>query len=143
MDGAAASASSEEKVMFQGYVPTESDEQETVIQWKEVAMCVEPRLELLYAIPNGEWRHPATAARLKAEGVVSGVPDLCLPVSDGVFHGLYIEMKKRDHSNRPSKNQKRFIKLLSEQGYRVEVAYGSDEAIDILQGYLGMPSDQW
>ena len=128
---------------FMGYVPTESDEQELLIRWTEFMETQEPRLQLLYAIPNGGWRHPGTAARLKAEGVKAGVPDLCLPVSDGIFHGLYIEMKKRDHSNRPTKEQTRWIKLLTEQGYRVDVAYGADEAINILCEYLSIESEVW
>ena len=38
---------------------------------------------LLYAVPNGGYRNAREAARFKAEGVRSGVPDLCLAVSNG------------------------------------------------------------
>lgn len=43
----------------------------------------------IIAIPNGGQRNIATAARLKAEGVVPGVPDLFVPAWN-----LWIEMKK-------------------------------------------------
>ena len=43
---------------------------------------------LIFAIPNGGQRNAATGARLKAEGVVPGVPDLFIPA-----WGLFIEMK--------------------------------------------------
>ena len=36
----------------------------------------------------------ATGGRLRAEGLKSGVPDLCLPSAHGEYHGLYIEMKR-------------------------------------------------
>ena len=48
-----------------------------------------------------------TAANLKKEGVKRGVPDICLPVSRGKYHGLYIEMKAG--KNKPSKEQKEWI----------------------------------
>lgn len=123
--------------MFEGYVPTESEEQITVCQWAEVASFGDPRLELLYHVPNGGWRHPATAARMKAEGVKAGVPDLVLPVAAQGYHGLYIEMKVRDHSNRASKDQKRFMDGLIREGYKAVVCFGADEAIEVLMDYLG------
>lgn len=45
---------------------------------------------LLYAVPNGGQRNAATGARLKAEGVLAGVPDLVLHVG-GLT--VYLEVK--------------------------------------------------
>lgn len=73
-------------------VPTEAQEQITLFSWAAVQAI--PELALLYHIPNGGSRHKAEAARLRAEGVRSGVPDLCLPVPRGGCHGLYIELKR-------------------------------------------------
>lgn len=124
-----------------GYTPTESDEQKFVFTWAWFQEIYEPRLGLLHHIPNGGLRQKATAARMKAEGVKAGVPDLCLPVPAHGFHGLYIEMKKRDHSNGLSRLQRNWIDMLREQGYKAEVAYGADEAIDILCEYLSIESE--
>lgn len=120
------------------YIPTESDEQESVFAWAEMVSKFVPDLQLLHHIPNGGFRMRATAARLKAEGVKPGVPDLCLPVPNEMFHGLYIEMKKRDHSNRPSKSQQWWIEKLQQKGYAVYVCYGADEAIYQICEYLGI-----
>jgi len=72
---------------------TEHDEQTALIVWARLHQRAEPRLALLYAIPNGGVRHKATARRLAAEGVAPGVPDLCLACSGTYGHALYIEMK--------------------------------------------------
>ena len=129
--------------MFENYIPSEGEEQAAVFEWANVMCLREPRLELLYHIPNGGLRNKATAARMKAEGVKAGVPDLCLPCPAGDHHGLYIEMKKRDHSNGPTKEQRNWIEWLRAQGYRVVVCYGADEAIGILEEYLGMRNSEF
>lgn len=123
--------------MTEGYVLTESEEQQLVFEWSDIARLSDPRLQLLHHIPNGGFRQRATAARLKLEGVKAGVPDICLPVPTGKYHGLYIEMKKRDRSNRPTREQMLWIEMLSDQGYRAVVCYGADEAIDEIIRYLG------
>ena len=63
------------------------------------------------------------------------MPDIVLPVARGENHGLYIELKII--GNRPSKEQKEWLKLLKEQGYRAVVCYGSEEAIKEIETYLG------
>jgi hypothetical protein len=46
-----------------------------------------------FAVPNGEWRYPKTATRLKLQGVRPGAPDLVLCVR-GWFHGIEIKRDK-------------------------------------------------
>jgi hypothetical protein len=53
-------------------------------------------LKLLYAVPNGGDRNLRVARKLKAEGVLAGVADLCLPAARRGYHGLYIEMKSEE-----------------------------------------------
>lgn len=52
-----------------------------------------PELELTFAVPNGGLRHKPVGAKLKAEGVKPGVPDVLVPLSAGSRSGLFIEMK--------------------------------------------------
>lgn len=116
-------------------IPTESAEQQTLFQWAKMASGKWPELELLYHIPNEGKRSYKTGARLKAEGLRSGVPDICLPVARGGHHGLYIELK-RIRNSRVTKAQLDWIEALVAQGYVAAVCRGCDEAIELITGYL-------
>lgn len=93
-----------------------------------------PELRWLYAVPNGGFRHKATAGRIKAEGARSGVPDLIMPVSRGDRAGLAIELKIAP--NRPTKEQKEWLNHLRDDGWFVWVAYSADEAKRVILDYL-------
>lgn len=133
---------------------TEHGHQVAVMQWVAlVGMKKWPSLWLLHAIPNGGDRKQSVAASLKAEGVKSGVPDLCLPVPiEGLHqwhHGLYIEMKRPGlegtKNGGRSDKQVEWQKRLREQGYAVVTAYGWQAACWALKLYLEgqvvMPSE--
>lgn len=117
-------------------VPSEHLEQSVVVQWASRAAGAYPALNLLYAIPNGGLRNKKTANDLRAEGVKPGVPDLCLPVPNARYHGLYIEMKRVRYST-TSADQKLWIKNLNERGYLAVVCKGANEAIEVLKKYVG------
>lgn len=93
-------------------------------------------LKWLYAIPNGGERNVAVAGRLKAEGVKSGVSDLCLPVARCGHHGLYIEMKKP--GGKESDKQKEFGAFLKEHGYFYCCCYHWEEAWKTISWYMGI-----
>jgi hypothetical protein len=121
-------------------VPTESAEQAAFVEWCELQGYP---YNLIFAIPNGSHKSPATAAKFKREGLKSGVPDLFLPYAvddDGTFtgrdyHGLFIEMKRKSGSS-VSAEQKKWKKDLESQGYAHVYAYGADEAIDFIKQYV-------
>ena len=119
-----------------GQTISEHEHQKKVIAWAEIMSIQIPGLELLFAIPNGGHRYKAVAAKLKAEGVKKGVPDLCLPVARGLFHGLYIEMKQLEPRGYPKKDQKWWLKKLSKQGYATYCCRGHKAAISVIQDYL-------
>jgi len=118
-------------------VPSESAEQIALFRWVWFMSKSRPELSLLHHIGNGGWRNPATAARLKREGVRAGVPDLCLPVARGGFHSLYVELKRKT-GGKVSDVQKTWIAALQEQGHLVAVCAGADEAIKVITGYLNL-----
>ena len=109
-------------------------EQAALFRWAEFARARLPELTLLHAIPNGGHRHKATAARLKAEGVKRGVPDLCLPVARNGAHGLYIELKTERGKATPE--QLGWIRALRRQGYAAEVCRGWESARSMIEHYL-------
>ena len=116
-------------------IPTESEEQQALFQWAALQTGIFPELRLLFHIPNGGSRRKAEAGRFKAEGVKAGVPDICLPVPRGGFHGLYVELKRRQRS-KTSETQKDWITRLSEQGYFAVVCRGWNEAAEAITLYL-------
>jgi hypothetical protein len=115
--------------------PTESAEQQALFQWAALQSGKYPELVLLYHVPNGGSRHKAEAGRLRAEGVKSGVPDLCLPVARAGYHGLYIELK-RLKGGRTSANQEAWLERLEEQGYAVRLCKGWEAAARAILEYL-------
>lgn len=119
-----------------GVVPvrSEHDEQAALVRGVDLLRGLYPELDLLFAIPNGGNRSPATGARLKAEGVKAGVPDLFLPVGRGGFFGLFVEMKTAEGIVRP--DQRAWIARLLEEGYSVKVCRSAGDAVDTIVGYM-------
>ena len=93
-----------------------------------------PEILLLHAIPNGDFRGWGAGKKLKAEGVIPGVPDLCMPVARGGFHGFYMELKKSGGHVRS--DQWEFMESLHSQGYFVRVCNSVGVALEIIQNYL-------
>ena len=113
----------------------EHQEQKQLIEWADEHAAHWPELALLYAIPNGgSASSRAAAGRRKAEGQRRGVPDLCLPVPRGIFHGLYIELKAA--GGRPSPEQRVWCVRLRDNGYRAEIVEGWEAARDLIVRYL-------
>jgi len=77
---------------------------------------------LIFAIPNGEKRAITVAKRLKAEGVVRGIPDLFIPQFN-----LWGEMK-RISGGRLSPEQRAMIQYLEGIGQKVIVGKGAADA---------------
>ena len=97
---------------------TEHEEQRELVRWFRQTYPA----TLIFAIPNGGARSPATASRLKAEGVVKGVPDLFIPAWE-----TWIEMKRtKGGSLSPEQN----LMHLHLRGlfYKVLVAKGFEDA---------------
>ena len=120
---------------------TEHSHQVAVFMWCSRYLELYPVLKWLYAIPNGGERNKAVAARLKAEGVKSGVSDLCLPVRAQGYSGLYIEMKKP--GGKESKEQKEFGAFVSDQGFCYKLCMTWEEAVEVLKWYLDITEDLW
>lgn len=99
---------------------TEHELQVKCVNWYRFTYPI--KASLLFAIPNGGWRNITTAQKLKAEGVIAGVPDLFLAIPHGGFHGLWLEMKN-GKAGRLSELQKLMITRLQNENYAVKVCH--------------------
>jgi hypothetical protein len=94
-------------------------------------------LEDAFAVPNGGQRHPAVAAKLKAEGVKKGVPDVLIPTPRGGYIGLAVEFKFDDGNC--GKEQRERITRLQRDGWCVVVVWDWEAAARTVMGYLELP----
>lgn len=117
------------------FVPKESAEQTALFAWARFQAGKRPELNMLFAIPNGGSRNAIEAKHLKAQGVKAGVPDICLPVARGKYHGLYIELKRKS-GGRVSPFQEEWLERLSGNGYFAEVCLGFEDAAETILAYL-------
>lgn len=113
----------------------EAAHQAQVMEWSRWAYKTGkyPMLNMLHCSLNGV-KLSATQARIaKAQGMLSGVPDLFLPLPKNGFHGLYIEMKSE--KGRLTENQQWFLSNAESLGYKTAVCYSAKEAIDAIEAY--------
>lgn len=115
-------------------IPTEDQEQAALIQWCEANRRRYAGIDRIFAVPNGGYRDRRNAATLKRTGTKAGVPDLCIPVPKGRYHGLWIEMKRRK-KYAVSDEQKDWQAYLNGAGYLAVIAHGCDEAIHYIEEY--------
>ena len=93
--------------------------------------------DLIYHVPNGGHRVKAVAAKLKAQGVKPGIPDLVLPMARGGFFGLYIEFKATPPNDAAiSSSQHERIRKLNAQGYLAVVCRGHFDTMEQVRAYL-------
>ena len=116
---------------------SEENEQTCLFRWAEFAEVQYEELKLMYHVPNEGKRSRIAGARLKAQGLKSGVPDVCLPTAHGGYIGLYIEMKVKP--NKPTENQKQWLRKLREQGHLTAVCYSWEEAKQLIEQYIKLP----
>lgn len=112
----------------------EHDHQCALFRWAALHEKRYPELKLLHASANGGKRNLIVAMKLKKSGVKAGVPDICLPVSRGTYHALYIELKVG--KGKPSPAQLSWQALLKMHGNLAIVAYGWEEARQMIERYL-------
>jgi hypothetical protein len=128
----------------------EHQEQVALFLWARNPLTIRqyPGLDLLHAIPNKGYgkrgedprRAKREGARRKAEGRLAGIPDINLPVAQGNYHGLYIELKAP--KGRATASQKDILGRLAAQGYLCVVCWGWWAAKGVIESYYD-PSNKW
>ena len=87
---------------------------------------------IVFHVPNGGSRDAREASNLKVQGVLAGVPDLCLVLPFGQI--IWIEMKAK--TGRVSLSQTSLHGHFAMLGHTVITAYSAEEAIDLLTEVL-------
>jgi len=85
----------------------------------------ENRRPIVFAIPNGGSRNKIEAMRMKAEGVLAGVHDLCIVRSFG--RTIWVEMKSSTGSL--SKEQHDIHNDFGALGHISVIAYSAEDAL--------------
>lgn len=116
---------------------SEAVHQKMIIEWCEYQKNKYPELDMIFHITNEGKRSKRTGAELKRMGLKRGIPDICLPVPNDEYNGLWIELKA-DKTKRLTKEQKEWLEKLNRYGYKALRCNGADEAIDTIKDYLGI-----
>jgi hypothetical protein len=114
--------------------PSEYQIHVAIMDWIRLNQTRLPGLKLAFHCPNGEVRNKATAKRLKRMGVLPGIPDLMIPVGNGRFRGLALEVKSK--RGKLSAEQVQVIARLRLQDWFVEVVHTPDEGIAVINTYF-------
>jgi hypothetical protein len=103
--------------------PTEHQEQRTLCAWLAV------RSIGYFALPNAAKRSVRLAARMKAEGMMAGAPDLVLLPAPpkAPLARVAIELK-RQKGGKVSPQQTAFHERMRDAGWIVLVAFGAGDA---------------
>ena len=112
----------------------EDIEQQMVFEWAATMEYRYPCLRLMYHTPNEGKRTKSQGGKLKRMGLRRGVPDICLPVARGRYHGLYIELKSVGGVVR--REQKEYLEALRSEGYCTAVCRSAEECESFITEYL-------
>jgi hypothetical protein len=89
---------------------------------------------LIAAIPNGGSRTAQERVAMHAEGVLAGMPDLCVLEPSGGFCGLFIEMKTQ--TGVVAAAQRDIAKRLNSTGYLCVTSRSADDGWAVVEEYL-------
>lgn len=120
-------------------VPSEMDEQRELIKW----IRYQPAIKRYVVKLNNEGRRtPAAGWHLKQLGMCVGASDLFLAYPVGVYHGLWLELK-RNRKYSPSERETNtwvgqlgFQAEMRKVGYACAFCYGWKHASEIILQYL-------
>lgn len=112
-------------------VQREHNLQKACVQWARLQY---PKL-ILFAIPNGAWCGYKQGRKLKAEGMVAGVPDLFVALARKGYNGLFIEMKAGKRGVVREEQTEMMIKL-KEAGYCCAVCRTFEQFQSIIDNYI-------
>lgn len=123
-------------------IQTEDELQESIIQWRnEIGVHKWAELRWLHHAANGgkiAGRNKAeilrNGAKRKRLGVVAGIPDLFLPYDNGLYSGLYIELKTA--TGRLSPEQLDFRDFAMKSGFIWMCLRSLEDVISAIESFM-------
>ena len=114
-------------------------EHQEAVRLRSWILKTRPNLDDYFAhIGNERKCSVVQGAKLKAVGVKRGFPDFMLLLPSRGYHGLFIELKRSERKqSKLSPEQLSWLIRLNNKGYLADVCYGADEAISLIERYLG------
>lgn len=109
-------------------ISSEEAEQRVLVAWLTIRGVV------FAHVPNGGHRAISEARRLKAMGVMPGIPDILIfdpPPNRPLCFATALELK-RAHGGKVSVDQQSWLIVLRSRRWAAEVCYGAKAAIDWL-----------
>lgn len=122
---------------------SEFDEQVCFFNWCRSPFVLKkyPALKWAFCTGNGLRLSIGQAMKYRQQGAKKGVPDICIVSARGPYHGLFIEMKRKEKGV-VSPEQKEFIADVTKEGYRAVVCKGASEAILAVEEYFKLPKNE-
>lgn len=117
-------------------IAKERSEQRAFVRW----FALQYPGELLAKNCNDLVRNERQAFLMALEGLLPGMPDVCIMAPRKPWHSLFIELKRR-RGGIVSDAQKEIIARLNKVGYLAIVCYGWDEARNATIKY--MQGERW
>ena len=122
------------KLATQELIPSEYEECKAFWQHCQVVLKLG---RSAHHIPNEGIRDSWFLKALIKIGLVPGVLDFFIQRQNINWHGLYIDMKRKDlKGKKTDPDQDAFIENALKDGYYASYAYGCDEAIKIYTDYI-------
>lgn len=122
------------KLETQELIPSEYEESKAFWQYCQRVL----RLGMsVHHIPNEGMRESWYTKALIRIGLLPGVLDFFIQRVNKKWHGLYIDMKRKDQRGKKTdEDQDAFIENAIKDGYYASYAYGCDDAIKIYTDYV-------
>lgn len=114
---------------------SETTEQIALFNWAKRTESILPELALMYHVPNEGKR--SNGGILKAAGLKSGVPDICLPVANNGFHGCTSNLSLE--RIRQPKPRKSIWQCLMHKAIKRRCAMGQRKPGEEILAYLTEP----
>jgi len=97
-----------------------------------------PGNPLVFHVANERKTSMSRGAALKAQGVLSGVPDLLIAHARGEYNGLAVELKVKGGTLQDS--QKYVLDWFEREGWYTAVAWSLDGFVELQREYWSLPA---